>query len=67
MTLGRVEFRKIKIATLLIFRNFGSSFPSLFLNGDIEKVEEAVVCFLPVYSVWTGIVVFVFPLVFHFT
>jgi len=38
MTLGRVEFRKIKIVTLLIFRNFGSSFPSLFLNGDTEKV-----------------------------
>jgi len=38
MTLGRVEFRKIKIVTLLIFRNFGSSFLSLFLNGDTEKV-----------------------------
>ena len=40
---------------------------SLQPNGDIEKVEEAIVRFLPVYSVWTGIVVFVFPLVFHFT
>jgi hypothetical protein len=39
MTIGRVEFQgKIKFATLLIFRDFGSSFPSLFLNGDTEKV-----------------------------
>ncbi len=38
MTIGRVEFRRVKIVTLLIFRNFGSSFPSLFLNGDTEKV-----------------------------
>jgi hypothetical protein len=58
-------------ANLLIFIHLASiSFQlikSLQPNGDIEKVEEAVVCFLPVYSVWTGIVVFVFPLVFHFT
>ena len=39
---------------------------SLQPNGDIEKVEEAIVRFLPVYSVWTGIVVFVFPLLFHY-
>ena len=39
---------------------------SLQPNRDIEKVEEAIVRFLPVYSVWTGIVVFVFPLLFHY-
>jgi ABC-type uncharacterized transport system permease subunit len=58
-------------ANLLIFIHLASiSFQlikSLQPNGDIEKVEEAIVRFLPVYSVWTGIVVFVFPLVFHFT
>jgi len=57
-------------ANLLIFIHLAlisfQLIKSLQPNGDIEKVEESIVRFLPVYSVWTGIVVFVFPLLFHF-
>ena len=57
-------------ANLLIFIHLAlisfQLIKSLQPNGDIEKVEEAIVRFLPVYSVWTGTVVFVFPLLFHF-
>jgi hypothetical protein len=57
-------------ANLLIFVHLASiSFQlikSLQPNRDIEKVEEAIVRFLPVYSVWAAIVVFVFPLLFHY-
>jgi hypothetical protein len=34
--------------------------------NDIEKVEESIVFFLPIYSVWTVFVTFVFPLIFGF-
>jgi hypothetical protein len=57
-------------ANLLIFIHLAlisfQLIKSLQPNGDIEKVEESIVRFLPVYSVWTGTVVFVFPLLFHF-
>lgn len=34
--------------------------------NDIEKVEESIVFFLPIYSVWTVFVTFVFPVIFGF-
>lgn len=57
-------------ANLLIFLHLASIsyqlIKSLQPNTGLVKVEESIVRFLPVYSVWAGIVVFVFPLVFHY-
>lgn len=35
-------------------------------NNAIQKVENSITSFLPVYSVWSVIVTFVFPLIFNF-
>lgn len=35
-------------------------------NNEIEKVGKSIALFLPIYSFWTFIVTFMFPLVFHF-
>ena len=41
-------------------------FKSLKSNSEIEKVGNSIAYFLPFYSLWTVIVVFVFPLLFNF-
>lgn len=33
---------------------------------EIENVEKSITTFLPIYSAWTVVVTFVFPLIFHF-
>jgi len=35
-------------------------------NNEIEKVENSIALFLPVYSLWTVLVTFVFPIIFNF-
>lgn len=43
---------------------------NLFLSyknqGQMEKIEKAIVGYLPVYIVWTIFVIFIFPLIFNF-
>ena len=41
-------------------------FKSVSKKADIREVENSISMFLPVYIVWTIIVAFVFPLIFHF-
>jgi hypothetical protein len=40
----------------------------LLLMGKcaLEKVENAIAIFLPIYFIWAAIVAFVFPIIFHF-
>jgi hypothetical protein len=35
-------------------------------NNEIDKVGNSIAYFLPVYSLWTIIVTFVFPVIFNF-
>jgi hypothetical protein len=35
-------------------------------KADIREVENSISMFLPLYTVWSIIVIFIFPLVFHF-
>ena len=41
-------------------------FKTLKKNEQIENVEKSIATFLPIYSVWTVIVVFLFPILFGF-
>jgi len=41
-------------------------FKSVSKKADIREVENSISMFLPVYIIWTIIVVFIFPLIFHF-
>jgi hypothetical protein len=41
-------------------------FRSIRGNNDTSNVERSIAVFLPVYVLWTIIVVFVFPIVFNF-
>ena len=35
-------------------------------KGEIDEVEKSIATFLPIYSLWTIIVTFIFPLIFGF-
>ncbi len=39
---------------------------TIFNKSDVEEVEKIISKFLPVYSLWSVVVVFLFPLVFSF-
>ena len=41
-------------------------FKNVFLKANISEVENAIAKFLPVYVLWTIVVTFIFPLLFHF-
>jgi hypothetical protein len=41
-------------------------FKNVSKKADITEVENSISMFLPVYIVWTIIVIFIFPLLFHF-
>jgi hypothetical protein len=41
-------------------------FKSVKNKGEIYGVEKSIATFLPIYSAWTMVVVFVFPLLFNF-
>jgi hypothetical protein len=41
-------------------------FKSVTKKADIREVENSITMFLPVYILWTIIVIFIFPLIFHF-
>ncbi len=41
-------------------------FKSLSKKADISEVENSISMFLPIYILWTMIVTFIFPLIFHF-
>ncbi|MEZ4900824.1 MAG: hypothetical protein R2822_03255 [Spirosomataceae bacterium] len=43
-----------------------SLFKVISKSREIETVEKSITDFLPIYSVWTLIVTFVFPLIFNF-
>jgi len=47
------------IVTFKLIKNF-------FKKGDIKEVENSIALFLPVYILWTIVVTFIFPLLFHF-
>ncbi len=53
------------ILTNLIFISY-HLFRSIIRKGSISKVESSISIFLPVYSLWTIIVTFIFPLIFNF-
>jgi hypothetical protein len=35
-------------------------------KAEIEEVETSIAKFLPIYSIWTAIVIFVLPFIFNF-
>lgn len=41
-------------------------FKSIVEKNAVEKVEKSIALFLPIYCIWTVIVIFVFPLIFNF-
>lgn len=41
-------------------------FKSVSKKADISEVENSISTFLPIYILWTIIVTFIFPLIFHF-
>jgi len=41
-------------------------FKTVSKKADIRKVEDSISMFLPIYFLWTIIVTFIFPLLFHF-
>lgn len=47
------------IVTFRLFRNVSR-------KADIHEVENSIAMFLPVYTFWTMLVIFIFPLLFHF-
>jgi hypothetical protein len=46
-----------------IFKNMVGQFRG---NSDSMQIENSIATFLPIYTVWTAVVVFVFPLIFGF-
>ena len=57
-------------ANLLIFLHLASItyqlIQSLRNNNSIHSVEASITRWIPVYAIWAAIVVFLFPLLFHF-
>ena len=57
-------------ANILMLTNLFMVAIRLFNNvrkkSDISEVENSISMFLPVYSLWTIIVTFIFPLIFNF-
>lgn len=53
------------ILTNLVLVNL-KLFKSLKNPADLMKVEDSIAAFLPVYSVWTILVTFLFPILFNF-
>lgn len=57
-------------ANLLIFINLILVAHKLFLilreKSDVQKVENIIAVFIPVYAIWTALVTFLFPLLFNF-
>jgi hypothetical protein len=55
---------------LLIFINLllvsYKLFLACFKNADIEAIEKSIASYLPVYAIWTGLVAFLFPVLFQF-
>ncbi|MBA3705193.1 MAG: hypothetical protein H0W84_04655 [Bacteroidetes bacterium] len=47
------------IVTFRLFKNVSK-------KADISEVENSMSMFLPIYILWTIIVIFIFPLIFHF-
>jgi len=47
------------IVTFKLFKNVSK-------KADISEVENSISMFLPIYILWTIIVTFIFPLIFHF-
>lgn len=47
------------IVTFKLFKNVSK-------KADISEVENAISMFLPIYILWTIVVTFIFPLLFHF-
>ncbi len=47
------------IVTFKLFKNVSK-------KADISEVENSISMFLPIYIIWTIIVTFIFPLIFHF-
>jgi len=47
------------IVTFKLIKNFSK-------KGEIKEVENSIALFLPVYILWTIVVTFIFPLLFHF-
>jgi len=35
-------------------------------KAEVESVESSIALFLPIYGIWTGLVCFLFPILFHF-
>lgn len=57
-------------ANLLIFINLILVAHKLFLiikgKSKVQKVENVIAVFIPIYGVWTALVTFLFPLLFNF-
>jgi len=35
-------------------------------KAKLEEVETSIATFLPIYSIWTAIIVFILPFIFHY-
>jgi hypothetical protein len=55
----------ILILTNLLIVSYGL-FKALKDESELENVERSIASFLPVYSAWTIVVTFVFPVLFSF-
>jgi hypothetical protein len=57
-------------ANLLIFINLVLVAHKLFLilrgKSEVQKVENIIALFIPIYGIWTALVTFLFPLLFKF-
>lgn len=57
-------------ANLLIFINLILVAHKLFLiikgKSKVQKVENVIAVFIPIYGIWTALVTFIFPLLFNF-
>ncbi|MDO9136757.1 MAG: hypothetical protein Q7U21_02960, partial [Lutibacter sp.] len=57
-------------ANLLIFINLILVDHKLFLSlrgkSEVQKVENIIALFIPIYGIWTALVTFLFPLLFNF-
>ncbi len=57
-------------ANLLIFINLILVAHKLFLilrgKSEVQKIENVIAVFIPIYGIWTALVTFLFPLLFNF-
>jgi hypothetical protein len=57
-------------ANLLIFINLILVTHKIFLiirgKSEVQKVENVIALFIPIYGIWTALVTFIFPLLFNF-